>query len=265
MLIKMNASPIIVIKIGGHAMDDQTLLSGLINDLEKSYHAGVQIVVVHGGGPCISGLLKRLNLKSGFKNGLRITDNAILEAAEMALCGTVNKDLVRRFLQNGLPAAGISGEDAGLLKGETIDPELGRVGAITAVRPQILTTLLDSKYIPVVAPIALDSGFQPLNVNADTAAGAIAAALQADYFILVSDVPGILDADKNVIPVINAQKISEMVNSQLITDGMIPKTECCLASLKTGCKAALILNGKEKHSLNRFMEKGENLGTLIES
>lgn len=227
----------------------------------------MRLVVVHGGGPQISSLLKRLHIESHFEKGLRVTDAATMEVVEMVLCGQVNKDVVTLFQQQGAACVGISGKDARLLQAHPLDPALGFVGEVHTVQPRVLQTLLDAGYIPVVAPVAIDSTDSQghsLNINADTAAGAIAGALAADYFVLVSDVPGVLDANKTLLPQLNRTQITSLTEQGIISGGMIPKVESCLHALNQGCHRALILNGEVQGSLEKYLQDHAPLGTVIE-
>lgn len=258
--------PVVVIKFGGHAMTNAALCRAFAQGLARLQQA-MHLVVVHGGGPQISSLLKRLCIESRFENGLRVTDAATMEVVEMVLCGQVNKDVVTLFQQQGAACVGISGKDAQLLQARTFDPALGFVGEVHKVQPQLLRVLLDGGYIPVVAPVAIDSDDaqgHSLNINADTAAGAIAGALAADYFVLVSDVPGVLDADKTLLPLLNRTQIAAMIKSGVICGGMIPKVESCLHALEQGCRRALILNGEVEGSLEKYLQEHAPLGTVIE-
>lgn len=252
----------IVIKLGGHAMDDEGLLCAFIQDLAwLDANSQNSFVLVHGGGPQINSLLKRLAIKSEFVDGLRKTDAETLAACEMALCGQVNKDLVRRLEKAGVNAVGISGEDAGLLKAEIKSEKLGLVGRITAVNPDLIERLRGFA-LTVIAPLATDADWRPLNVNADTAAGAIAAALRADVFILISDVPGVLNQGE-VIPRLAKSEILAMIGNGAISGGMIPKAECCLHAIANGCRQAVILDGTKAHALRDFLADGRLAGTLI--
>ena len=252
-----------VIKLGGHAMDDAPLLNSFLNDIATLLTAGWRFVIVHGGGPHINALLKALGITSQFIGGLRVTDAETLSAVELALCAKVNKSITRQLLACGVKAVGISGEDDGLLRAEVKDPALGFVGRVIQVNPQILHVLLQAKITPIVAPLALDGSFRPLNVNADTAAGAIAGSLKADYFVLISDVPGVLDSQNALIPVLNAQQIDQLRADKVITGGMIPKVECCQGALAAGCARTLILNGQEDHALARYLVQDQKHGTEI--
>ena len=181
----------VVIKYGGHAMDKDELNAAFADDM-AFLQQSMRLVVVHGGGPQINALLNRLAIESRFEKGLRVTDADTMQAVEMVLCGQVNKTVVSRFLQHGARAAGLSGRDAGLLRARVKDPVLGLVGDVEKVDASVLSCLLDGGFLPVVAPVASGPEGQALNINADTAAGAVAGALYADYFVLISDVPGVL-------------------------------------------------------------------------
>ena len=253
----------VVIKFGGHAMDKEALCAAFAEDLAFLSAEGTRCVVVHGGGPQISALLERLHIESRFENGLRVTDEATMQAVEMVLCGQVNKDVVRRFAAHGVRAAGISGRDGGLLLASVRQPTLGRVGEVDKVDPALVECLLAGGFVPVVAPVASDAAGQPLNINADTAAGALAGALHADYFVLISDVPGVLDADKKLIPSLDRARIAGLIESGVINGGMIPKVQSCLHALDEGCTRALILDGRQPSSLRRYLLDGEPLGTVV--
>lgn len=181
--------PTVVIKYGGHAMDKPELSEAFAADLTRLAAQGMRLVVVHGGGPQISALLNRLHVESRFVNGLRVTDAACMEAVEMVLCGQVNKAVVSALARHGARAAGISGRDGNLLLARRKHPDLGLVGDVEAVDPSLPRCLLDAGFVPVIAPVASGSEGEALNINADTAAGALAGALEADYFVLISDVP----------------------------------------------------------------------------
>ena len=220
----------VVIKYGGHAMDKDELNAAFADDM-AFLQQSMRLVVVHGGGPQINALLNRLAIESRFEKGLRVTDADTMQAVEMVLCGQVNKTVVSRFLQHGARAAGLSGRDAGLLRARVKDPVLGLVGDVEKVDASVLSCLLDGGFLPVVAPVASGPEGQALNINADTAAGAVAGALHADYFVLISDVPGVLDADKKLIPSLDCARIAELIEAGVINGGMIPKVQSCLHAL----------------------------------
>lgn len=257
-------TPTVVVKYGGHAMEDPALRGPFAAGLTRLVQRGMRLVVVHGGGPQISTLLKRLNIESRFEKGLRVTDPATMEVVEMVLCGQVNKAVSTLFQQHGARAVGISGKDAGLFQARVKDPALGLVGDVHTVEAGVVRALLDAGYLPVVAPVAMGPEGTSLNINADTAAGAMAGALQAEYFVLVSDVPGVLDADKNLIPSLNRSVITRLKEEGVIHGGMIPKVDSCLNALDAGCRRALILDGRAESSLERYLLEGAPLGTVVE-
>ena len=186
-----------------------------------------------------------------------------MQAVEMVLCGQVNKDVVRRFAGHGVRAAGISGRDGGLLLASVRNPALGRVGEVDRVDAALVECLLAGGFVPVVAPVASDADGQPLNINADTAAGALAGALRADCFVLISDVPGVLDADKQLVPALNRARSEALVAEGVINGGMIPKVRSCLHALDAGCGSALILDGRQPSSLWRYLREDAPLGTVV--
>ncbi|MCL1985071.1 MAG: acetylglutamate kinase [Betaproteobacteria bacterium] len=258
------STPIVVVKYGGHAMDDPALSIPFAEGLARLGTRGMRLAVVHGGGPQINNMLERLNIPSRFEHGLRVTDEATMEVVEMVLCGRVNKNVVSLFLRHGVPAAGISGKDARLLCAGQLNEELGLVGEIQSVDATLVTTLLDAGFVPVIAPVAIGSDGQSYNINADTAAGALAGAMEADYFVLISDVPGVLDADSQLIPCLSRRDMAKLVQEGVVHGGMIPKILSCLHALDEGCKRALILDGRAESSLERYLLEGAPLGTVVE-
>ena len=253
----------LVIKYGGHAMEDAGLARAFAADIARLAEKGTPFVVVHGGGPQINAMLKRLAIESRFVDGLRVTDEATMQVVEMVLAGQVNKDVVSRLAAVGVPAVGVCGRDGRLLTAAYKNPRLGRVGAVTRVDASLLSCLLDRHFVPVVAPIAAGPDGEAMNVNADTAAGALAGALEASYFVLISDVPGVLDANGTLLPRLNRAEIDQLKKDGVITGGMIPKVDACLHALEAGAGQALILDGRAESSLGRYLEQGEPLGTLI--
>lgn len=254
----------VVVKFGGHAMDKEELCSAFAADVARLQQDGGRLVVVHGGGPQIGALLQRLRIESRFENGLRVTDEAAMEAVEMVLCGQVNKAVVTRLAAAGCRAAGVSGRDGGLLRARIRDAALGLVGDVTEVDASLLTCLLGGGFVPVVAPVASGPQGQALNINADTAAGAVAGALGADCFVLISDVPGVLDGDGKLLPRLGRADVLRLIESGVINGGMIPKVQSCLHALDQGCGRSLILDGRQPSSLLRCLRNGEALGTVIE-
>ncbi|SCM72514.1 acetylglutamate kinase [Desulfovibrio sp. 86] len=253
----------VVIKYGGHAMDKPELCTAFATDLAQLSAQDMGFVVVHGGGPQISALLTRLNIESRFENGLRVTDEATMAAVEMVLCGQVNKAVVASFAAHGARAAGISGRDGNLLRAVVKNPALGLVGEVEAVDPALVLCLLQGGFVPVVAPVANGPDGHALNINADTAAGALAGALAADYFVLISDVPGVLDAEGRLITALTRAEIEKLRAEGVITGGMIPKVESCLHALDAGCQRALILDGRSPSSLRRYLLDDASLGTVV--
>ena len=255
--------PTVVIKYGGHAMDKPELSEAFATDLAHLAGQGMRLAVVHGGGPQISALLARLRIESRFVDGLRVTDEATMQAVEMVLCGQVNKAVVSGFARRGVRAAGISGRDGNLLRARRKNPALGLVGEVMEVDPALPRCLLNAGFLPVVAPVASGPDGEALNINADTAAGALAGALAAEYFVLISDVPGVLDADGRLIPGLNRAEIARLKEDGVISGGMIPKVEACLNALDAGCSRALILDGRAQSSLRRYLLDDAPLGTVV--
>ncbi len=244
-------------------MDDPALRAPFAQSLVALVKQGMRVVVVHGGGPHVNKMLKRLEIESHFVDGLRVTTAQTMDVVEMVLLGQVNKAVVSLVQDAGGNAVGICGLDGGLLQGTVLREELGLVGEVQKVQEGVLHCLLDGNFIPVVAPVLRGPEGQNLNVNADTAAGAIAGALQAEYFVLVSDVPGVLDAQKNLLPSLNTASIAKLKQDGVIHGGMIPKVDSCLHALQAGCKRALILDGRAEASLQRYLLQDEALGTVI--
>ena len=265
-----------VVKYGGHAMGDPELARDFAEDVVLLKMVGINVVVVHGGGPQIGAMLKRLGVESRFHDGLRITDKATAEIAEMVLAGSINKEIVAWIAAAGGRAVGISGKDANLVIAEKVQGreadklqgierhvDLGFVGEPAQVDPTILTSLAGQGFIPVVAPVAIGADGHTYNVNADTMAGAIAAELRAARFFLLTDVPGVLDKDKQLLSDLNPAAIARLRADGTITGGMIPKLETCVAAVEGGVDAAVIIDGRIPHGmlLEIFTERG--IGTLV--
>ena len=265
-----------VIKYGGHAMGDPELAAMFARDIVLLKQVGINPIVVHGGGPQIARMLERLAIQSSFVDGLRVTDAATVEVVEMVLAGSINKEIVTAINKAGGRAVGISGKDANLIQAKrltrtTKDPDsnieqvvdLGFVGDPDVVQADFLKTFADSDLIPVIAPIGVGPDGETYNINADTAAGAIAEAVKAARFMLLTDVAGVLDNQKNLIPEMTRAKAEEMIADGTISGGMIPKIETCLEAVRGGVEAAIILDGRKPHAvlLEIFTETGA--GTLI--
>lgn len=251
-----------VIKYGGHAMGDERTAETFARDIVMLKTIGINPVVVHGGGPQIGAMLARLKIQSEFVDGLRVTDAATVEIVEMVLSGTINKQIVTAINQAGGTAIGISGKDGGLIQAQQLkrrkkDPDsniekvldLGFVGEPTQINPRSIEHITASGMIPVIAPIGMGPDGETYNINADTAAGAIASALRAHKLMMLTDVPGILTKNKELISDINAAEIDRLLADGTITGGMIPKVETCVAALRAGVKQAHILDGRIPHVL----------------
>lgn len=260
---------IIVIKYGGNAMISDDLKETVINDIILMKCVGIEPVIVHGGGPDISDLLKKLDHKSEFINGLRYTDDITIEVVQMVLGGKVNKDLVSLIDKFGGKALGICGMDGALLKAKKLKSEvdLGYVGEITKVNTDILKTAMVSGYIPVVGSVALgEEDNKPYNINADTCASKIASALQAEELILLTDVPGVMK-DKNDISSLYSSlklhQIPKLCLEGIIKGGMIPKIDCCVEAVRMGVSRSIILDGRIPHSILLELFTPEGIGTMI--
>lgn len=260
----------IVIKYGGSAMEDPAIRRLTAEDVVLMKYVGINPVIVHGGGPEITRTLKRLNLESRFHGGLRITDNAAVEAVEMVLAGTVNKDIVTLINQAGGDAVGLSGKDGNLLHAQKLETEdgvdLGNVGEIVSVHYKIIDVLCHADMIPVVAPIATDHEGRTWNVNADTAAGEIAASLTAEKLIFLTDQPGLLrkqDDESSLIRQLRYKEVEELTEHGVIAGGMIPKIDACHKALDYGVRRTHIIDGRVPHALLVEIFTQAGLGTLV--
>ena len=254
---------IVVIKLGGHAMGSDAAMESFARDVVLMQQVGINPVIVHGGGPMINTMLDKLNIQSEFVNGKRVTDDKVIDVVEMVLSGSVNKRIVQAINQQGGRAIGLSGKDSNLMLCTQTDPALGLVGTPSNIDPSVLKTLFDNDLIPVIAPLGAGEKGETYNVNGDTAAGAIAAALKADRLLLLTDVAGVKDANGNVLTELTAAQIRQMTQDCVIAGGMIPKTETALAALNGGVRAVVILDGRAQNAclLELFTEHGA--GSLI--
>ena len=254
---------IVVIKLGGHAMTSDEAMDSFARDVVLMRQVGINPVIVHGGGPMINALLDKLEIKSEFVNGKRVTDAATMEVVEMVLSGTVNKRIVQAINKQGGRAVGLSGKDANLVVCDPADPALGLVGNPSEINPEVIRTLFENDLIPVIAPLGAGRKGETFNINGDTVAGAIAGALSADRLSLLTDVSGVKNADGDVLTEMNSDQIREMTASGVISGGMIPKTETALAALEEGVKAVVILDGRAPNAclLELFTEHGA--GSII--
>ncbi|AXQ94757.1 acetylglutamate kinase [Cereibacter azotoformans] len=260
------AGAVVVVKFGGNAMGDEAAMAEFARDIVLMRQVGVNPVVVHGGGPMINELLGKLGIKSEFVRGKRVTDKATVEVVEMVLSGLVNKRIVQAINDQGGRAVGISGKDDDLMVCVADDPELGFVGKPVEMNVQVLRDLYNAGIIPVVAPVATGmADNETFNVNGDTAAGAIAGALQADRLLLLTDVAGVKDASGQVLSQLTPSQVREMVATGTISGGMIPKTETALAALDAGVRAVVILDGRIPNACLIEIFTDEGAGTIIRS
>ncbi|QPJ66272.1 MAG: acetylglutamate kinase [Candidatus Nitrohelix vancouverensis] len=266
----------IVIKYGGAAMVSEELKKNFALDIVMMKYVGMNPVIVHGGGPQINKTLDALGIPSHFVEGQRVTDKNSIDVVEMVLGGQVNKEIVSQINEQGGNAVGITGKDGGLIEAkrhrkiklspETERPEiidLGLVGEITQINPKILKVLDNSGFIPVIAPTGRGEDGETLNINADFVASEIAVALHAEKLILMTDAPGVLDKDDNLLTNLTPKMVNRLIKSKVIIGGMVPKVNCCLTALKKGVLKTHIIDGRQKHAplLEIFTEKG--IGTLI--
>ncbi|WP_120500678.1 acetylglutamate kinase [Roseovarius sp. EL26] len=254
---------IVVIKLGGHAMGSDEAMDTFARDIVLMQQVGVNPVIVHGGGPMINQMLDKLAIKSEFVNGKRVTDEATMEVVEMVLSGRVNKRIVQAINQQGGKAVGLSGKDANLITCDPTDPALGLVGTPSEIDPSILQTLFNDDTIPVIAPLGAGRNGETFNINGDTAAGAIAAALTADRLLLLTDIDGVRNAEGDVVTELTPQTIREMIADGTVAGGMIPKTETALAAIDGGVRAVVILDGRAPNAtlLELFTDHGA--GSMI--
>ena len=263
-LLQRYGGAIVVVKFGGNAMGDVEEMADFARDIVLLRQVGVNPVVVHGGGPMINDMLKKLGIESRFVRGKRVTDQATVEVVEMVLTGLVNKRIVQAINDAGGRAVGLSGKDDDLIVCEADDPELGFVGKPVEMNVQVLRDLFAAGIIPVVAPVATGmADNETFNVNGDTAAGALAGALKADRLLLLTDVAGLKGADGEVMSEATPDQIRALTASGVIAGGMIPKTETALAAIEEGVRAVVILDGRRDHAciVELFTEQGA--GTLI--
>ncbi len=259
---------VVVVKYGGNAMLNEELKQAVMEDIVLLNTIGIKVVLVHGGGPEINHMLERVGKESKFVDGLRYTDAETMEIVQMVLTGKLNKDIVGILLHKGGKAIGLSGVDSGLLRAKKTDKDLGFVGDVTEVNPDILTTLLDQNFIPVVSTVALgeDGDQARYNINADTAAAKIAVALKAEKFVQLTNVPGILrniEDPTTLIKRIERTAIGSLKATGVIAGGMIPKIECCETALNGGVPRTHIIDGRVPHSLLIEMFSDRGIGTMI--
>ncbi len=268
----------IVIKFGGNAMIDDALKNSFARDIVLLKQVGVNPVVVHGGGPQIGKLLEKIGKKSKFIDGMRVTDSETMDVVEMVLGGLVNKSIVSLINHNGGQAVGLTGKDGSMIRAKKMEitrdsaelqaPEiidLGHVGEVTTIDPSIVNTLDEGDFIPVIAPIGVGSDAASYNINADLVAGKMASVLGAEKLLLLTNTPGILDKQGNILTGLNGKKVNELIADGTIAGGMLPKVSCALDAVHSGVKTAHIIDGRVEHAVLLELLTDEGVGTLIKS
>lgn len=264
--IKEYTGKYVVAKYGGNAMTDPQLKKSVMQDILLLQLVGVKIILVHGGGPEISAMLKKLSIESHFENGLRVTDDDTMEVVQMVLAGKVNKSLAADLSALDGRAVGLCGIDGGLIKVHQKNEKLGHVGEIDEINTKILDDLLDGGFIPVISSIGIDDDGNPYNINADTAAAKIAAALHAESMVVMSNINGVLrdkDDENSLISQMSLADAEELKKSGIIAGGMIPKVDCCTNAVKEGVKKVFIINGEIPHAILIELLTDEGLGTMF--
>ena len=257
---------VVVVKYGGNAMTNETLKQAVMQDIVLLSLVGIKVVLVHGGGPEINAMLKKINKQSEFVNGLRYTDEETIDIVQMVLAGKVNKDLVQLLQRAGGKAMGLCGLDGDLIKAKQLNPDLGFVGDITEIDPDPINTALNNGYIPVVSTVASGKNGEVFNINADTAAARIAAEMGAANLILLTDIKGLLedkDDDSTLIRVVGVSEVPYLKNQGIISGGMIPKIDCCVEAVRRGVKKTNIIDGRIPHSILIELLTDIGAGTMI--
>ena len=276
--MREHAGETVVVKYGGHAMGDDSVAQNFARDIVLLKQVGINPIVVHGGGPQIGAMLERLKIKSSFIDGLRVTDADTVDIVEMVLCGSINKQIVTAINRAGGFAVGMSGKDGNLIRAQKLrrtkrDPgsniekilDLGYVGEPTEINPHILDTFEKSDIIPVIAPIGVGPAGETYNINADTAAGAVAAAVGAVRLLMLTDVAGVLDDTGRLIKEMTVERAKTLMQTGTITDGMIPKVQTCLEAVAQGVEAAVIMDGRVAHAVLLELFTPTGAGTLIKA
>ncbi len=268
----------VVIKYGGNAMTEAALKDSFAADVVLMKLVGINPVVVHGGGPQIGELLSRLNIESKFVNGMRVTDSATMDVVQMVLGGLVNPEIVSLINTHGGRAVGVTGKDGNLIQAEKMPmtvasndagasaPEIidiGHVGSITNIQIDVLNTLVQSEFIPIIAPVGVGENGESYNINADIVAGAIAQALEAEKLVLLTNTPGILDADKNTLSSLNKKAVQDLIADGTISEGMLPKVDCALNAVSEGVNSVTIVDGRVPHALLLEVFTDSGVGTQI--
>ncbi|MFP4285836.1 MAG: acetylglutamate kinase [Desulfovermiculus sp.] len=265
----------LVIKYGGHAMQDEQLQKQFAMNVVLLKYIGVNPVIVHGGGPQIGHMLSQLGISSEFKQGLRVTDQATMDVVEMVLVGRVNKNIVNLINQNGGAAVGLSGKDGGLIQARKMEmviskkdapPEiidLGRVGEVVRIRTEVIKALDRDRFIPIIAPVGVDEAGETYNINADSVAGAMAVALGAKRLILLTDVAGVLSSSGDLFSTLTRREVLEAIDNRTVQGGMIPKLKCCLQAVEGGVEKAHIIDGRQENSLLLELFTQAGIGTEV--
>jgi acetylglutamate kinase len=274
--MKRYANKVIVVKFGGNAMGKKEYVASFAEDIVLLQQVGMLPIVVHGGGPQIGEMLAKLKIETEFIDGLRVTDSATIDVVEMVLCGVTNKSIVTAISNAGAKAVGISGKDGKLITAKrllNIDQhtdsnvekaiDLGFVGVPEKIDPQVINALINEKMIPVIAPVGIGIDGLTYNINADTAAGAISAAMKASRMIMLTDVVGVLDKDGNLIPELTINESLELIKNKVVVGGMIPKLKTCIEAVEGGAEAAVIMDGRISHSLLLELFTEHGVGTII--
>jgi acetylglutamate kinase len=274
--MKRYANKVIVVKFGGNAMGKKEYITSFANDIVLLQQVGMLPVVVHGGGPQIGEMLSKLKIKTEFINGLRVTDSATIDVVEMVLSGVTNKSIVTAISNSGAKSVGISGKDGNLITAKRLTKidensdsnlekviDLGYVGEPEKIDPQVNKALINEKMIPVIAPVGMGNDGLTYNINADTAAGAISAAMKASRMIMLTDVTGVLDKNGNLIPDLTIDQALELIEKKVVVGGMIPKVKTCIDAVQGGAEASVIMDGRMPHSLLLELFTEHGVGTII--
>ena len=274
--MKRYANKVIVVKFGGNAMGKKEYITSFANDIVLLQQVGMLPVVVHGGGPQIGEMLSKLKIKTEFINGLRVTDSATIDVVEMVLSGVTNKSIVTAISNSGAKSVGISGKDGNLITAKRLTKidensdsnlekviDLGYVGEPEKIDTQVIKALINEKMIPVIAPVGMGNDGLTYNINADTAAGAISAAMKASRMIMLTDVTGVLDKNGNLIPDLTIDQALELIEKKVVVGGMIPKVKTCIDAVQGGAEASVIMDGRMPHSLLLELFTEHGVGTII--
>ena len=264
--IKKYSGKTVVIKYGGNAMVNEELKQQVMEDICLLWLIGVKVVLIHGGGPEISETMKKFGKKTEFVNGLRVTDRETVDIVQMVLAGKVNKTLVNLLQMKGGHAIGLSGIDGGILEATMKDEALGYVGEVTKIRTRPITDILEKNYIPVISTIAGDRQGNTFNINGDTAAASIAGALGAECLIMMTDIAGLLmdkDDPSTLIPTVTISEAKRLFETGVISDGMIPKVNCCIEAIEKGVRHVVMMDGRVPHSILMELLTDEGAGTMV--